>query len=81
MADYLLLFVICVTFALMLTMQVSIVAALIVRRNGWMALLAALVPLVAPYAGYVNDMRKRASTWVVSALFYAIAVGLSLWRS
>jgi hypothetical protein len=61
-----------VSCALLITAQISIVAALAVRPPRWRALAAFVFPPLAPFWALREKLRGRAATWLVSALVYAI---------
>lgn len=62
-----------VSCALLFTAHVSIVAALVVRPPRWRALVALVVPPLAPYWALREKLRGRAITWIVSAVVYLVA--------
>jgi hypothetical protein len=60
-------------FGLLVTVHVALSAALLTRRPRWRALLALLVPPLAPYWGYKEGWRKGALIWVAAFCLYAVA--------
>ena len=71
--DLIFVIVAIVSCALLITAQISIVAALAVRPPRWRALVAIVIPPLAPFWALREKLRGRAATWIVSALIYAIA--------
>ena len=59
--------------ALLLIAHVSIIAALATRSPRWRALVAFVVPPLAPYWAMREKLRGRAATWIASAVLYVIA--------
>jgi hypothetical protein len=62
-----------VSCALLITAEISIVAALAVRPPRWRAIAALVVPPLAPYFAFQEKLRGRTMTWVLSAVVYVIA--------
>jgi len=62
-----------VAFALFVTAHVAIVYGLAWRPPRWRALVALLVPFVAPYWAWRERMRVRAGLWASAFVVYAVA--------
>ncbi|MEO7113139.1 MAG: hypothetical protein ABI183_22060 [Polyangiaceae bacterium] len=62
-----------VSCALLITAQISIIAALAVRPPRWRALAVIAFPPLAPYWAFREKLRGRAITWLLSAVIYVIA--------
>jgi apolipoprotein N-acyltransferase len=62
-------------FAVVVTAHVLLLAGLARRPPRWRALVALLVPPLAPYWGW-REQRRRAVTWVAGAVAYG---ALLLW--
>ena len=58
--------------ALLITAQISIIAALAVRPPRWRALAVIAFPPLAPFWALREKLRGRAATWLLSALVYAV---------
>ena len=57
--------------------HLALVAGLFARRPRYRALLALLVPPLAPYWGWDTGMTLRALLWVGALAAYAVGVGLA----
>jgi hypothetical protein len=60
-----------VTFATLVTTQITLVVGLFARPPRWRALAAAVAPPLAPALGIRAGMPGRAGLWIVSAVAYA----------
>ncbi len=60
-----------VAFSTLVTTHVTLVVALASRRPRWRAPVALLIAPLAPLWGW-RESRKRAITWVASAVVYAV---------
>ncbi|MCU0690130.1 MAG: hypothetical protein MUF54_01885 [Polyangiaceae bacterium] len=78
--DVVLVVTVTTTFALLVTMQVTILAGLVHRKQYWHSLAALLLPVLAPYWAFAEGMRVRAWLWIASALSYAACLAFTLWR-
>jgi hypothetical protein len=63
-------------FAALVTLHVLLVLGLAARHPRWRALVALVVPPLAPWWGRAT-MRKRAVAWVVAAVGYAVMRALA----
>lgn len=61
-------------FGLLVTAHVRLVIGLFARGFPFRALLALLVPPLAPYWGNENGMRTWSALWVTSGVLYATSV-------
>jgi hypothetical protein len=62
-----------VAFAALVTVHLSLVAALARGRAGWRAIVALVVAPLAPVWGYQERLRVRSALWVLSAAVYVTA--------
>ena len=62
-----------VSFAALVTAHLMLLGGLALHRPRWRAMIALVVPPLAPYWGARTGMRARAAAWVASAVAYAIA--------
>jgi hypothetical protein len=60
-----------VTFAVVVTTHVTLVAGLAGRAPRWRALVALVVPPLAPYWGW-SALRRRSVVWMAAALGYMV---------
>ena len=60
------------SFAALVTAHVALVAGLLARQPRWRALVAAIVPPLAPAWGLRGGMPGRTGLWVTSALAYGV---------
>lgn len=60
-------------FALLVTVHVALVARLALLPPRWRALVALLLPPLAPYWGLEAGMKKSAVTWVAALSIYVVA--------
>ena len=60
-------------FALLVTVHLAIVYGLARRRLAWRALVALILPPLAPYWAACNGMRIRMGLWFGSIVLYAAA--------
>jgi hypothetical protein len=58
-------------FALVVTAHVTLIAGLAARPPRWRALVALVVPPLAPWWGW-SVLRRRSLLWVVSAVAYGV---------
>ena len=58
-------------FAIVVTAHVTLVVGLAGRAPRWRALVALLVPPLAPYWGW-DGLRRRSVLWVAGAVVYAV---------
>jgi len=66
------MFPLVIAFALLLTAHLTLVAGLARCPRRWRAVVALAAPPLAPYWGYRERMRGRASLWIASAAVYAL---------
>jgi len=62
-----------VSFATLVTAHVALAAGLAARPPWWHALLALVVPPLAPYWGFREKMRGRAAVWAAALVLYGAA--------
>jgi hypothetical protein len=60
-----------VSFAVVVTTHVLLVVGLAGRTPRWRALIALVVPPLAPYWGW-HGLQRRAVVWIASAVAYAV---------
>ena len=65
-----------VTFVAQLVTHVSLLTGLARREPRWRALVALVVPPLAPVWGWSEGMQKRAYAWGVSLAAYALGVAI-----
>jgi hypothetical protein len=70
--------VLVLAFATLLTTHVTLAFGLACRAPRWRALVAFVVAPLAPWWGWREKMRVRGVAWVISAVVYAVALGLAL---
>jgi hypothetical protein len=63
--------------ATLVTVHVAIVLALAVRDPKWRALIALVVPPLAPYWAMRGGMVVRGGVWIGCAVLYSCFLGLS----
>lgn len=73
MSDSVVVGALVLSFALLVTTHVTIVAGLVARLPRWRAPLALFVPPLAPYWALRERMRVRAWVWVACVVVYAAA--------
>jgi hypothetical protein len=61
-----------VSFAVLVTAHVTLLAGLAARRPRWQALLALALPPAAPFLGWRARMNVRTVAWVLGAVGYAV---------
>jgi hypothetical protein len=61
-----------IAFATLVTAHVTLLAGLALRPPRWRALMAAVVPPLAPLWGARSGMAGRAGVWVASAFGYSV---------
>ncbi|MET0593484.1 MAG: hypothetical protein ABW133_12340 [Polyangiaceae bacterium] len=59
------------------TIHVAIVLGLAVRDPRWRAIVALVVPPLAPYWALQNGMLKRGIVWIGSVVLYSSLLGVS----
>lgn len=67
-----------VAFGVLVTAHVALVFTLAFRSPRWRALVALLVPPLAPYWGWQARRRVASSVWLFGAVAYVLALLLSL---
>jgi hypothetical protein len=71
--DILLFSLLVVSFAILATAHLTLALGLVRRPPRWRAIVALVVPPLAPLWGWREKMRVRSAVWVAGALVYAIA--------
>jgi hypothetical protein len=66
-----------VTFAFVITMHVAIALGLASRQPRWRALVALVVPPLAPYWAWQEHMRKRMGLWAFGVVVYLVLLLLA----
>lgn len=66
-----------VAFAWLITVHVTIAFGLAKKPPRWRALVALLVPVVAPYWAWREHMRVRAGMWIGGVVLYLVALLLA----
>lgn len=64
-------------FGMLVTAHVALFVALIQRRPRWRAIVALVVPPLAPFWGWEARQRLASAVWVVALLVYGVAVTLA----
>lgn len=77
MKDALLVGGMILTSAVIATIHVAIVLGLVVRDPRWRAIVALVVPPLAPYWALQSGMRKRGIVWIGSVVVYSSLLGVS----
>ncbi len=77
--DLALLLLLSLALGLLVTSHVALAALLVARRPRWRALLALVVPPLAPYWGWTEGLKIWSVLWLFSATLYA--VGFAVARS
>lgn len=77
MKDIIVVGLLVVAFAWLLTVHVAIVFGLAKRAPRWRAAAAFLVPVLAPYWAWREQMRARAGMWLGGLLLYLVALLLA----
>jgi hypothetical protein len=77
MKDALLVTGLVVTFAVLCTVHVAIVASLLRQHPRWRALVAFVVPPLAPYWALRTGMVVRGGIWIGSVILYTTLLGLA----
>ena len=78
MKDMIVIGLLVVAFAWLVTVHVTIVFGLAKKDPKWRAAVAFIVPVLAPYWAFKEQMRVRAGLWVGGIVVYLIAVLMSL---
>ncbi len=73
MSDTVIVVVAVVTFAVLITAHVTLVIGLALREPRWRAAVAFVVPPLAPYWGFRENMRGRAIVWGAAFVVYVLA--------
>ena len=76
MRDIVVVTLLLVSFAFVVTVHVAIALGLAKRRR-WQALVALVLPPVAPYLAWREHMRKRAILWALGVLSYGVMLLLA----
>ena len=71
--DFAIVITLLTSFALLLSVHVSLSAALVRRQPRWRGPVALLVPPLAPYWGYQAGLRVRTVLWLVALVLYTTA--------
>jgi hypothetical protein len=77
MRDVVVLVGLLVAFATLVTVHVAIVFGLAFQEPRWRALVALVVPPLAPYWALRGGMRVRGGIWVASILLYVLSYGFA----
>lgn len=77
--DLLLVVLPALCFGLLVTVHVYLVAVLVREMPAWRALLALVVPPLAPYFAFVGGRRGLMVTWVVALVAYAVTLAAAAW--
>jgi hypothetical protein len=64
------------SFATLATAHVWIVVGLVTRQPRWRAPIALVVPPLAPYWGFRENMRARAVVWTAALAVYALTLAV-----
>lgn len=78
MKDIVVVALLVLAFAWLVTVHVTIVFGLAKRSPRWRAAVAFVVPVLAPYWAYREQMRVRAGMWVGGVAVYLVAMLMSL---
>ena len=73
MKDLIVVATLVISLALFITAHVTITYGLAFRHPRWRALVAFLVPPLAPFWAWRERMRIRASLWTAALVLYVIA--------
>jgi hypothetical protein len=65
--------VVVLAFALLVTAHLAIAVGLVTKTPRWRALVALVVPPLAPYWAWREHMRVRAGIWAAGLVLYAVA--------
>lgn len=66
------------SFATLVTVHLSLIYSLLVRRPRWRAAAALLVPPLAPYFGLRARMLVRVAIWIVAVIAYGVSLSAAL---
>ena len=77
MSDTLVVALLLLAFAFAVTTHVSIALALAKHSPRWRAAVAFVVPPLAPYWAWREQMRRRASIWALSVVVYVVMLVLA----
>lgn len=77
--DLLLVVLPALSFGLLVTVHVYLVMTLLRDLPAWRALLALVVPPLAPYFAFVVKRRKLGVTWVALLVTYGAALAAAAW--
>lgn len=78
MKDLLVVALLVLAFAWLLTVHVTIVFGLARKEPKWRAAVALVLPVLAPYWAFREQMRVRAGLWIGGIVVYVVALLLSL---
>ncbi len=71
--DIFLMAILVISFAAAVTAHVTLILGLGARPPRWRALIAFVVPVLAPYWGFRERMVVRSSIWILALLVYVAA--------
>jgi len=77
MRDIVVLVGLLLAFATLVTVHIAIVFGLAFQKPRWRALVALVVPPLAPYWAMTGGMRVRGGIWMASVLLYVLSYGLA----
>lgn len=77
MRDLVIVALLVVAFAFVVTMHVAIAFGLAKRKPRWRALVAFVVPPLAPYWAWQENMRMRMGCWVGGMVVYLATLVLA----
>lgn len=72
MSDTVVVVVAVLTFAVLITAHLALVLGLALREPRWHAAVAFVVPPLAPYWGFRENMRVRSIVWGAAFVVYVI---------
>jgi hypothetical protein len=76
--DIALLLFLSLTFGLLVTAEVALVALLVARRPRWRSLVALLVPPLAPYWGWLEGFRIWSTLWLAALVLYVVGLAVAV---
>jgi hypothetical protein len=77
--DLLLVVLPALCFGLLVTVHVYLAAVLAREAPLWRALLALVLPPLAPYFAFVVGRRALTVTWVTALVAYGVTLGAAVW--
>ncbi len=77
--DLLLVVLPALCFGLLVTVHVHLAVVLLRDEPRWRALLAFVVPPLAPYFAFVARRRALGVTWVLALVVYAATLAAAVW--